>query len=213
MTSIPLTALGSPFPLSSQRTIAFMESAEREETLWTHVFEKYKGPCRIMLESRYPDWSMHAEDAVVNAFAKIARNRKTFVIRDKTHVRWVLSVLCRHEIIKLVKPHRATAWDKFKFWWTSRHSAPKRKDRRELWKESCLIAADTLESPDFENGRDHDWIKPADRDVWMRLVSGMDEKEIAAEDSRTACSVSRAKKRVIKWILREAERIYRDLMR
>lgn len=161
MTSIPLTALASPFPLSSQRTIAFMESAEREETLWTHVFEKYKGPCRI----------------------------------------------------KLVKSHRATAWDKFKFWWTSRHSAPKRKDRRELWKESCLIAADTLESPDFENGRDHDWIKPADRDVWMRLVSGMDEKEIAAEDSRTACSVSRAKKRVIKWILREAERIYRDLMR
>ena len=41
----------------------------------------------------------------------------------------------------------------------------------------------------------------------------MSETEIAAEDARSGSSVSRAKKRVVKWILREAEKTYLDLLR
>lgn len=211
--NLPLSAFNSPFPLSTSKTIAFLETSEREERQWTHVYEKYRDVCRAMLEKRYPEWTMYAEDAVSAAFAKIARNNKTFVIRNRTRVRRVLTVLCCHEIIRIVRPQRSNGWSKFAFWWVAFRTAPRRKDRQELWKESCLIAADTLESPAFENGRGHDWIKPADRDVWLRLVGGMSETEIAAEDARSGSSVSRAKKRVVKWILREAEKTYRDLLR
>ena len=75
--NLPLSAFNSPFPLSTSKTIAFLETSEREERQWTHVYEKYRDVCRAMLEKRYPEWTMYAEDAVSAAFAKIARNNKT----------------------------------------------------------------------------------------------------------------------------------------
>ena len=50
--NLPLSAFNSPFPLSTSKTIAFLETSEREERQWTHVYEKYRDVCRAMLEKR-----------------------------------------------------------------------------------------------------------------------------------------------------------------